>query len=170
MNDFRSLPFILNTIKFFLFILAALFIITMSTGGELFTFKHLLLGSLSSIPLCFLLAYCLERFGSVLGNIFSGWSSRQVSPRETLSADLEKAKSGKRNGEFEEAKEIIDQVLEKDPDFPDALYLKAQILWEGFEKRQEASECLQSVMRLVPQEDTLHRWASSLLKEIIDHQ
>lgn len=169
MHDFRNLPFILNAIKFFLYVLAALFIITMSTGGELFTFKHLLLWSLSSIPLCFLLAYCLERFGSVLGNMFSGWSSRKVSLRETLSADFEKAKSYKRGGKFEEANEIIDQVLEKDPDYPDALYLKAQILWEGFEKRQEASECLQNLMRLVPQEDTLHRWASIFLKEIIDH-
>jgi len=170
MEDFRGLTFILNVIRFFLCILGALFVITMSTGGELFTFKHLWLYSLSSIPFCFLLAYCLERFGSVLGNLFSGWSSRRVSPRETLSADLEKAKSCKRNGEFEEAIEIIDQVLEKDPDFPDALYLKAQILWEGFEKRQEASECLLSVMRLVPQENTLHRWASNFLKEIIDHE
>lgn len=102
--------------------------------------------------------------------MFSGWSSRRVSPRETLSADLEKAKSRKRSGEFKEALEIMDQVLEKDPDFPDALYLKARILWEGFEKRQEASECLLNVMRLVPQEDTLHRWASSFLKELIDHQ
>jgi len=102
--------------------------------------------------------------------MFSGWSSRKVSLRETLSADFEKAKSYKRSGKFEEANEIIDQVLEKDPDYPDALYLKAQILWEGFEKRQEASECLQNVMRLVPQEDTLHRWASIFLKEIIDHQ
>lgn len=170
MYDFRSYPFILNVIRFFLIILLALFAITMSTGGELFTFKHLLLFSLFSIPFCFLFAYCIERFGSVLGNAFSGWSSRKVSPRETLSADLEKAKSSKRNGNFREAIETIDQVLEKDPDFPEALYLKAQILWEGFEKRQEASECLGNVMRLVPQEDTLYRWASSFLKEIIDHK
>jgi tetratricopeptide (TPR) repeat protein len=170
MNHFKGFAFILNVIRFYLCILGALFVITMSTGGELFTFKHLWLYSLSSIPFCFLLAYCLERFGSALGNLFSGWSSRRVSPRETLSADLEKAKSCKRNGEFEEANQIIDQVLEKDPDFPDALYLKAQILWEGFEKKQEASECLLSVMKLVPQENTLHRWASSLLKELLDHQ
>ena len=168
MDDFKRFTFILNVIRFFLCILGALFVITMSTGGELFTFKHLLLYSLFSIPLCFLCAYCVERFGSVLGNMFSGWSSRKVSPRETLSADLEKAKSSKRGGRFKEAIGIIDQVLEKDPDFPDALYVKAQILWEGFKKRQEASECLQNVMRFVPQEDTLHRWASNYLKEMID--
>jgi hypothetical protein len=142
----------------------------MSTGGKLFTFKHLFLFSLFSIPFCFLLPYCLERFGSGLGNMFSGWSLRKVSPRETLSADLEKAKSSKRSGRFKEAIGIIDHVLEKDPDFPDALYLKAQILCQGFEKRQGASGCLLGVMRLVPQEDTTHRWASSLLKEIIDHE
>ena len=170
MNDLKSLAFILNVVKFFIFASGALFAITICTGGALFTYRHLLLYSLFSIPFCFLFAYCIERFGSVLGDLFSGWSTRKVSPRETLSADFEKAKSSKRSGEFEKAIGIIDQVLEKDPDFPDALYLKARILWEGFEKRQEASECLMNVMRLVPQEDTLHRWASSFLKEIIDHQ
>ena len=89
MDDFRSLTFILNVIRFFLCILGALFAITICTGGELFTYRHLLLYSLFSIPFCFLFAYCIERFGSVLGNMFSGWSSRKISPRETLSADLE---------------------------------------------------------------------------------
>ena len=170
MKDFKGFTFILNVIRFYLCILGALFVIAMSTGGELFTFTHLWIYSLSSIPFCFLLAYSLEKFGSVLGNMFSGWSSRRVSPRETLSADLEKARSHKRSGRFKEALEIMNQVLEKDPDFPDALYLKAQILWEGFENKKEASACLQNVMRLVSQEDTHYRWASSFLKEIIDHQ
>ena len=166
MDDFRSLPFILNAVKFFLYILAALFIITMSTGGELFTFKHLLLFSLFSIPFCFLLAYCIERFGSILGNMFSGWSSRKVSPRETLSADFAKAKLCKSSGKYKEALKIINEVLEKDSEFADALYLKAQILWEGFENREGALECLRKVMILVPQQETLHRWASNYFIDI----
>ncbi len=169
MNDFKGFAFILRTIGIFICVISALSVITLWNRGNLFTVKHLLLYSIFSIPFCILFSYCIERFGSILGNMLTGWSSSKVSPRETLTADLEKAKSKKRNGEYKEAIEIIDQVLEMDPDFPDALYLKARILWEGFEKRNEASECLQKVIRLVPQEETLHRWASSFLKEIIDH-
>ena len=138
----------------------------MSTGGKLFTFKHLLIYSAYSIPLCFLYAYTVEKFGSFLGNILSGWSSRKVSPREALSADLERARFSKRKGQFKEARNIINEVIEKDPDFPDALYLKAMILWEGFEDRQEALECLRKVMELVPRNETLHRWAFNYLREV----
>ena len=61
---------------------------------------------------------------------------------------------------------IINSVLEKDPDHPDALYLKATILWEGFEKQNSSMACFQRVMELVPRDHTLYRWASNYLKEI----
>ena len=157
---------ILNVIKCFIFAFGALFIIFMSTGGKLLTFKHVLIYSMYSIPLCFLYAYTVYKFGSILGNILSGWSSRRASPREALSADLERARFSKRKGLFREALDIINEVLEKDPDFPDAQYLKAVILWEGFEDQQGALKCLREVMRLVPRKDTLHRWASNYYDEV----
>ena len=160
MNGFKKSDFILNALRTFLFAVAAMFIIFMSTGGELFTLKHLFLYSICSIPLCFLCAYSIEKLGSVLGNAFTGWSSKKVSLRETLSADFAKAKLSKSSGKYKEALKIINEVLEKDSEFADALYLKAQILWEGFENREGALECLRKVMILVPQQEPLHRWAS----------
>ena len=61
---------------------------------------------------------------------------------------------------------LIDDVLDKDPEFPDALFLKAQILWEGFGNRKEALGCLKKLMQVVPDHEPLHRWASSYHNEI----
>ena len=141
-------------------------IICVSTGGKLFTFKHLLIYSLYSIPLCVLYAFTVEKFSSGLGVIFSGWSSRKVSPRDALSADLERARFSKSKGRFEEALRIINEVIDKDPKYPDALFLKARILWDGFGKRDEAVVCLKKDMALVQSHETLHRWALSLYEEV----
>jgi len=173
MNEFRvkrkkeiNIVLLVNFLKCFTLAFGALLIICVSTGGKLFTFKHLLIYSLYSIPLCVLYAYAVEKFGSGLGVIFSGWSSRKVSPRDALSADLERARFSKSKGRFEEALRIINQVIEKDPEYPDALFLKARILWDGFGKRDETVVCLKKVMELVQSHETLHRWASSLYDEI----
>lgn len=141
-------------------------IICISTGGKVFTFKHLLIYSLYSIPLCVLYAFTVERFGSGLGVIFSGWSSRKVSPRDALSGDLARARFSKSKGRFEEALRIINEVIDKDPKYPDALFLKARILWDGFGKRDETVVCLNKVMALVQSHETLHRWASNLYGEV----
>ncbi len=161
-----NLILILNFFKCLAFAFMALFIIFISTGGSLFSFKHVLLYTMYSIPVCLLYAFTIERFGNFFGRMLYGWSSKGAGPREALSADLAKAKFSKSNGRFKEALAIVNEVLEKDPDFPDALYLKALILWEGFENRQGASRYLRRVMTLVPRNDTLHRWALNNLQDI----
>ena len=160
-------PQVLYAIKCFITIFAVLFVICMSTGAELFTFKHLLIYSIYSIPLCILYAYIVEKLGSGLGGILSDWTTRKFSRREQLSADLAKARSSRSGARFEEALSIINGVLDKDPEFPDALFLKAQILWDGFENSRESKDCLRRLMQTVPHEEPLHRWASSFFDEII---
>jgi tetratricopeptide (TPR) repeat protein len=49
---------------------------------------------------------------------------------------LAKARYSKRQGRFKEALSIIESALDRDPEFPDALYLKARILWEGFNNHE----------------------------------
>ena len=61
-------------------------------------------------------------------------------------------------------------ALEKDPLFPEALFLKAQILWEGFENSVEAKRSLRDVMRIVQRDEPLHRWASNLFDRIIESE
>jgi hypothetical protein len=154
----RSHILFLNFLRCFIIGFGALFIIFMSTGGGLFTFKHVLIFSAFCIPLSILYVYVVEKFGAGLGT-FIGWSSKKVNPREAFSADLARARHSKGAGRFEEALIIINEVLNKDPDFPDALYLKATILWEGFRKNQQSTTCLKKVMGLVEDHETLHQWA-----------
>ena len=55
----------------------------------------------------------------------------------------------------------------KDPNFPEALFLKAKILWEGFEDREAAKSCLLNIIRVEPDKDALyHRWALDLYREL----
>ncbi len=163
----RNWPLIIRAVTCFAIAFGALLLICVTTGARLFTFRHVLIYSLYSIPLCILYAYCVEKFGSGLGNILSGWSTREFTTREILAADLAKARTSKRKGEFEDARTIIEGVLDKDPDFPEALYVKAQILWEGFGKPTEAKRCLRRVMQVVAYDETLHRWASSYYDKLI---
>jgi tetratricopeptide (TPR) repeat protein len=122
--------------------------------------------SLCAIPLSILYAYGLERLSSGLGVIFTGWTTRKIPAREQLSADLAKARYAKGSGHFQEALYIINQVLEKDPDFPDALYLKAHILWEGFNKSKGALKCLIRIMELARDDEPIYHWASSYYHEV----
>jgi tetratricopeptide (TPR) repeat protein len=173
MNDLRirrkrqiDQPWMLRAVMCFTLILGALLIICVATGAELLTFKHVLFFSLCSIPLCVLYAYSIEKLGSGLGGIFLGWTGAKRSEREELGADLERARCSKRENRYEEALSIIGEVLDKDPDFPDALFLKGQIMWEGFKSKEEAVDCFKKVMELVQNSETLHRWASSYYHEI----
>ena len=162
----RNQVTIISFLMFYLIILGALLALRIWSRGILFTFKDVMVFSLWAMPLCALMVYVVEKFGSGLGRFFSGWSSREPTTRESLAADLEKARYSKREGRFQEALTIIDGVLDKDPNFPDALFLKAQILWKGFGNAGTTKECLRKVMQLVPKDETLHRWALSFYDEV----
>jgi hypothetical protein len=53
--------------------------------------------------------------------------------RKQLATDLNVVRYQKLCHRFDDALIKIEEVLAKDPDFVEALLLKAQILWEGFE-------------------------------------
>ncbi|MGD9080463.1 MAG: tetratricopeptide repeat protein [Desulfobacterales bacterium] len=69
--------------------------------------------------------------------------------------------------QFDDALLEIEEVLDKDPDFAEALLLKAQILWEGFGDRNAASKCLQKILAVEPDEKAVfHRWALIFFNEL----
>ena len=173
MNEFRvkqrrefDRVFVMRTIFCFVMVVGALLIICSSTGAQIITYKHVFIISLLSIPFCILYAYTVEKLGSGLGGVLSGWSSRKISRRDQFSADLEKAGYSKREGRLEEALEIMNAVLNNEENLPDALFLKAQILWEGFGRSVESKRLFRRVMKLVSTEDRLYRWSSHYCDEI----
>jgi tetratricopeptide (TPR) repeat protein len=144
----------------------ALFVIWSFTQSDLFTLKHVFILSLCAIPLSVLYAYSVEKFSTGLGGILTGWTTQKIPLREQLSADLAKARYAKGSGHFDEALSIINQVLEKDPDYPDALYLKAHILWEGFKNSKGALESLRSIVQSVQEDEPIGRWALDYYDEV----
>jgi tetratricopeptide (TPR) repeat protein len=100
-------------------------------------------------------------------NAFYGLGRRTFSLREQLAGDLNVVRHHKLFNRFDEALIKIEDVLAKDPDFPEALFLKAQILWQGFEDLEAARQCLLRIIKVEPDKKALfHRWAMNLYREM----
>jgi hypothetical protein len=70
-------------------------------------------------------------------------------------------------GRFDEALTKIEDILALDPEFPEALFLEAQILWHGFEDADAAKQCLLKVFRVEPDKRAVfHRWALNLYGDV----
>ena len=147
--------------------LIALITVYVFTGGRA-GLKFFLVLFLCSIPLSLICAFVVEKAGSGLGSLLSGWFSKSGVLRESLAADLNRAGHCKREGEFQDALNIVDGVLDKDWRFPDALYLKAQILVEGFGKLSTAKTCLKKAHKLVSHDEALYCWIDSYYEKIVD--
>ena len=155
---------IIRFIMMFLLVVGALMTISIMTGG--FTFKHVLIFSLCSIPLCILCTYAIERFGDGFGRILSGWTLSSLDRGERFSCEVHKIKYSKREGRFDQALHMVNDLLHEASDFPEALFLKAQILWEGFGNASAAKGCLNRIRELTPEDDKFHRWASGYLEKV----
>jgi len=108
------------------------------------------------------------RCRTVLGmpRIFYGGRKATWSVKEQLAGDLEKIRFSKRQGRFNEAHVLVNDFLKHLPHDPEALFLKAQILNEGFGNGGSAKKCLEIIMKEVPTSETLHCWASSYYEGI----
>ena len=108
----------------------------------------------------------VDSMGSVAGRLFSG-PKANWSATEMLRSDMDIARSSKTAHKFDQALAQVEAILKAAPDYPDALFLKAQILWEGFRDGPKAGMQLKKVMIAVPDKnEPLHRWASSLYDDI----
>ncbi len=160
-NKARDYPFFFRVLYCFLWCTAVLSIIysfsSAMGGGKLFTFKHFFIFLLCCIPLSIIYAIIIEKFGNRLSVLMSGWSDRKIPQREQYSADLANARFSKSRGDFSKALVIINEVIENNPEFPDALFLKAQIEWEGFKSSTLARKNLDKAIELVKDDDPLRR-------------
>ncbi|MBT8406249.1 MAG: hypothetical protein KJP05_02225 [Deltaproteobacteria bacterium] len=67
---------------------------------------------------------------------------------------------------FDKALALVNDVLDQDPNIPEALYLKAHVLWEGFKNPWGAECCFKRVLELTEDGEQVHCWASSCLSRI----
>ena len=115
-----------------------------------------------SVILTMAVMFIADKIGKTVANIFYGTGRRSRSLREQLAGTLDQARYQKMQNQFDQALRTVNAVLKQDPDFPDAIFLKAQIMWDGFQNSAAAQRYLRKVMEVVPNKDeTLHRWASN---------
>jgi len=100
------------------------------------------------LALSALIMYSLDAAGGAASNLISGRREAVWTTREQLQGLLSQARFNKDNGDYTVAFNYINQVLQQDPDFPEALLLKAQILWEGFSCADVALQFLEKVLTL----------------------
>ena len=113
------------------------------------------------------------KFINKLG-IFFGSRTAHWSLRETLESDMAQVRFSKMKKDYSAALDRINHILHQEPTFPDALYLKAQILWEGFQRAEEAKATLRLILNQKPDvakmgtknEEPIFEWASSLYDEL----
>lgn len=121
---------------------------------------------LFTIPLAALCIFIIERLGSSFGSLLSGWTPGRHDHREQFSADLAKINYSKRMGHFDDALRLVNELLHQDPDFPDALFVKAHIMWEGYGNAEAAKGYLKRIKQLIPEDETLHQWALNYYDEM----
>jgi tetratricopeptide (TPR) repeat protein len=97
----------------------------------------------------------------------TGKRAARWTTREQLEGELNQANYYKRKEDFQKALKTVNRIIDMDPNFPEALYLKAQILWEGFENHGGAQSYLKKIIEVANDKDTtIRRWAISLSEEI----
>ncbi len=144
------------------------FIFGLILDGILFGILGLIAGAIVALFVSLITMYLSDKIGAFAGVIYRG-SSHDWKLREKLAGDINQVRNYKIQKQFNMALRIVNGVLEQDSEFPEALFLKAQILWEGFEKADEAKVCLKKIMEVTPRDDTYHHWASTLFDEVYEN-
>ena len=105
--------------------------------------------------------------GSV--NILYGTGRLDRTMQDQFIGTLSQARFHKMNQRHDLALGCVDEVLATAPNYIEALFLKAQILWEGYRDSAAAKNCLLHLIKVEPDKEApFHRWALSLYREIAD--
>ena len=132
-------------------------------------------GILYAAAACLVVAFCAVALAGRVGNTVGGlYGGRRPNWKvdEQYAADLSRARVQKMSKNYTEALQIIENVLAEQPDFNEALFLKAQVVLEGFDHRLEAKDYLVKIFKSEPKHTQLYQYSASLYKEIVgtDHK
>ncbi len=105
-----------------------------------------------------------DKLGDI-SKVLYGGGRQSITKREQLAGTLKVVKVIKMNKSFQEALDAVDEILEQDSEFYEAMLVKAQILIEGFNEPESAKPYLRSIMMNTSKTESLYTWASSLYRE-----
>lgn len=119
-------------------------------------------GTVISIVVMFL----MDAVGGAASGLLTGRREAVWTIREQVQGFLSQARFNRENRDYPAALSFVNKVLEKDPDFADALFLKAQILWEGFGRPHAAIQFLEKILSLEDDNKTVQNHALLLHNDL----
>jgi len=131
--------------------------------------KGLAIAFAIAIPISGLTMVISDKCGDLSGRLFLGPKSNR-SVRERLSGDLSRARVQKMNGNYEDALSTINIVLDQAPDFKEALFIKAQILLDGYSDIDRAKKYFTRILEHEHRHSSLCRWAKYSIIQIEKNQ
>ena len=118
----------------------------------------LLIAVLLSIPLAVLVCLIAGKIGDFAGRLFGAGRRPEWTIKERFQGEIEQAMFFKRQQQYYRALKKVDEILTQAPEFAEALFLKAQILWEGYNTANGARRYLDMAANCVSPQEHLHRW------------
>jgi tetratricopeptide (TPR) repeat protein len=114
------------------------------------------------------IAGCLltNRSADGVASCLYGGGPEDIAQQNYLRGEMDKVRFFKAKRNFDKALALLNDVLNQDPNFAEALYLKAHVLWEGFKNPWGAECCFRRVLELTEASEQVHCWASSCLSRI----
>lgn len=120
---------------------------------------------IGGILLSVFVMYVMNAVGSAAGNILFGRRTAVWTTREKVQGFLSQARFNRNNGDYKAAFEFVNKVLEKDPDYPEALFFKAQILWERFGKAESALQFLEKIIALESEDEAFRNQVENTYRQ-----
>ena len=132
-------------------------------------------GILYAAAVCLVVAFgavtLAGRVGNTVGGLYGG-RRPNWKVEERYAADLSRARVQKMAKKYAEALQIIEAILTEQPHLNEALFLKAQVVLEGYDHRLEANNYLVKIFESEPKHTQLYQYCAGLYKEIVgaDHK
>jgi tetratricopeptide (TPR) repeat protein len=118
---------------------------------------------LASLLIPFGVCLITSRSTDEAASCLCGWGREGTSQQDWLAGEMNKIRLLKRQRNFDKAFALVNDLLDKVPNLPEALYLKGHLLWEGFKNPWAAESYFRRVIELTEDNQPVHRWASSCL-------
>ncbi|MGW8209318.1 MAG: hypothetical protein ACWGO2_09930 [Syntrophobacteria bacterium] len=118
---------------------------------------------LASLLIPFGVCLITSRSTDEAASCLCGWGREGTSQQDWLAGEMNKIRLLKRQRNFDKAFALVNDLLDNVPNFPEALYLKGHLLWEGFKNPWAAESYFRRVIELTEDNQPVHRWASSCL-------
>jgi uncharacterized membrane protein len=106
------------------------------------------IAAIAGLVISWIVMFLMDAVSGAASGLLSGQREAVWTIREQVQGFLSQARFNKGNRDYPAALSFVNKVLEKDPDFADALFLKAQILWEGFGQSHAAIQFLEKTLSL----------------------